>query len=557
MARRTRQSTRGSQRNQALLEGATGENTSTQANAIGGQGVDNQTQPQGVLNGNGKRTFPHDNPDIPATSEVQPSPPKRARDGDKGKGPADSHPMQLKLTNEDAQAEPEREPERAPEGEGSGGGKGKQPALRRTTSFYPGYYGLSSISQLTTDTLDTPVDPSADDPQSENEDDWIDDSAVDHTQGPRAGPSGATANERPTWQGSGTTSASVAIAPTTVLPGSTSPPPTSVPRISVSCTSAPRTSTSAIVPPSVRQAQDSITAVSESTWPSNTDLSFAPGSTRLMLTAQRPLIRAVIQEAIENVRAAMLFNDAFPNLNRAFTFIRDALISAAYSYGPVASMLYKRLMEDDEYLARIIPLPRARISLFRAEVRERCNAITLPTFLAMASREEIIESVRHQLSNYNYTFPTVGLPRATRRLERRTRPYRNDRIITVIRELYFTGGNTSFAARFPHFFAYTESGDRENRREVPIPMVALVATALYATLYEWRTGEQQVTEFSASAYLDVYNGHINTLHQIKERRSGAFRAMMSEIYTQASAAVDVGVGSSVPIAALDFEDLED
>ncbi|KAI9431931.1 hypothetical protein H4582DRAFT_2084387 [Lactarius indigo] len=533
MARRTRQSTRGSQRNQALLEGATGENTSTQANAIGGQGVDNQTQPQGVLNGNGKRTFPHDNPDIPATSEVQPSPPKRARDGDKGKGPADSHPMQLKLTNEDVQAEPEREPERAPEGEGSGGGKGKQPALRRTTSFYPGYYGLSSISQLTTDTLDTPVDPSADDPQSENEDDWIDDSAVDHTQGPRAGPSGAMANERPTWQGSGTTSASVAI-------GSAHN------RVTWLYIAATYLSAAHIGVVHIGAAHINISSHSSTEC-----------STRLMLTAQRPLIRAVIQEAIENVRAAMLFNDAFPNLNRAFTFIRDALISATYSYGPVASMLYKRLMEDDEYLARIIPLPRARISLFRAEVRERCNAITLPTFLAMASREEIIESVRHQLSNYNYTFPTVGLPRVTRRLERRTRPYRNDRIITVIRELYFTGGNTSFAARFPHFFAYTESGDRENRREVPIPMVALVATALYATLYEWRTGEQQVTEFSASAYLDVYNGHINTLHQIKERRSGAFRAMMSEIYTQASAAVDVGVGSSVPIAALDFEDLED
>ncbi|KAI9429385.1 hypothetical protein H4582DRAFT_2089337 [Lactarius indigo] len=488
----------------------------------------------------------------------RPSPPKRARDTDKGKGPANSCPMQLRLTDEDAQAEPER----ASESEGNEG-KGKQPTLRRTTSFYPGYYGLASISQLTTDTLNTPVDPNADEPQSENEDDWIDDSSVDRTQGQRAGPSGATANERPTWRGSGATSASVAIAPSSVSPESTSPSPPSVPRISVSHTSVSRTSVSRtstsaiIVPPSVRQVQDSATTVSEFTWPSNTDLSFAPGSTRLMLTAQCPLVRAVIQEAIENVRAAMMFNDAFPNLARAFTFIRDALITAAYSYGPVASMLHKRLMEDDEYLVRIVPLPRARISLFRAEVRERCNAITLPIFLAMASREEIIESVRHQLSNYNYTFPTMGLPRVNRRLERRTRPYRNDRIITVIRDLYFTGGNTSFAACFPHFFAYTESSDRENRREVPIPMVALVVTALYATLYEWRTGEQQVTEFSASAYLDVYNGHINTLRQIKERRSGAFRAMMSEIYTQASVAVDVGAGSSVPIAALDFEDLED
>ncbi|KAI9439729.1 hypothetical protein H4582DRAFT_2075103 [Lactarius indigo] len=497
---------RGSQKNQALLEGATSETTSTQANAFGSQGVDNLTQLQSDLNGNGKRTSPHDDPDVPTTSEVRPSPPKRARDTDKGKGPANSRPMQLRLTDEDAQAEPER----ASESEGNEG-KGKQPALRQTTSFYPGYYSLASISQLTTDTLDTPVDPNADEPQSENEDDWIDDSSVDRTQGQRAGPSGATANERPTWRGSGATSASVAIAPSSVSPESTSPSPPSVPRISVSHTSvsrtsASRTSTSAIiVPPSVRQVQDSATTVSEFTWPSNTDLSFAPGSTRLMLTAQRPLVRAVIQEAIENVRAAMMFNDAFPNLARAFTFIRDALITAAYS----------------------------------AEVRERCNAITLPIFLAMASREEIIESVRHQLSNYNYTFPTMGLPRVNRRLERRTRPYRNDRIITVIQDLYFTGGNTSFAARFPHFFAYTESSDRENRREVPIPMVALVATALYATLYEWRTGEQQV------------------VFSLCERRSGAFRAMMSEIYTQASVAVDVGAGSSVPIAALDFEDLED
>ncbi|KAH9060267.1 hypothetical protein EDB87DRAFT_1616839, partial [Lactarius vividus] len=138
-----------------------------------------------------------------------------------------------------------------------------------------------------------------------------------------------------------------------------------------------------------------------------------------------------------------------------------------------------------------------------------------------------------------------------------TRPYQNDQIVTVIQELYFTGGNTCFAARFSHFFANTERGDGENQHEVPIPMVALVATALYATIYEWRTGVQQVAEFSASAYLDVYHGHINTLRQIKERRGGAFRAMMTEIYHQASIVVDVGVGSSVPIAALDFEELED
>ncbi|KAF8256473.1 hypothetical protein EI94DRAFT_1646045 [Lactarius quietus] len=66
--------------------------------------------------------------------------------------------------------------------------------------------------------------------------------------------------------------------------------------------------------------------------------------------------------------------------------------------------------------------------------------------------------------------------------------------------------------------------------EVPIPMVALVATALYATIYKWRTGEQQITELSANAYLDVYHSHVNTLKHIQEKRPGAYHLMMADIY---------------------------
>jgi hypothetical protein len=53
---------------------------------------------------------------------------------------------------------------------------------------------------------------------------------------------------------------------------------------------------------------------------------------------------------------------------------------------------------------------------------------------------------------------------------------------------------------------------------------------LYATLYEWRTGEQQVMEFSANAYLDVYEGHVNTLKHIQGERENGFHLMMADIY---------------------------
>lgn len=60
------------------------------------------------------------------------------------------------------------------------------------------------------------------------------------------------------------------------------------------------------------------------------------------------------------------------------------------------------------------------------------------------------------------------------------------RIISVIRELYFTGGKSSFAHRFRTEFPVHESEesaeDGNVTREMPIPMVALVATAVSATL---------------------------------------------------------------------------
>lgn len=61
----------------------------------------------------------------------------------------------------------------------------------------------------------------------------------------------------------------------------------------------------------------------------------------------------------------------------------------------------------------------------------------------------------------------------------RTRPYRNERIISALRELYFTGGSNSFAMRFLYLFpTYELREGADIRQEVPIPMVALVATAV-------------------------------------------------------------------------------
>ena len=57
-------------------------------------------------------------------------------------------------------------------------------------------------------------------------------------------------------------------------------------------------------------------------------------------------------------------------------------------------------------------------------------------------------------------------------------PYRNDHIITVIRDLYFSGGTNTFASQFKDLFPIHRGINAELWHEVPIPMVALVATAV-------------------------------------------------------------------------------
>jgi hypothetical protein len=91
-------------------------------------------------------------------------------------------------------------------------------------------------------------------------------------------------------------------------------------------------------------------------WPVDTDLIYIPGSRKIMLTLQMPLICMVIQDAFENLRASLLFEHAFPDPNLTVLFIRKNLIGVARSHLPRAMHIHKCLLSDDEYLDKLSPL---------------------------------------------------------------------------------------------------------------------------------------------------------------------------------------------------------
>ena len=71
------------------------------------------------------------------------------------------------------------------------------------------------------------------------------------------------------------------------------------------------------------------------------DLVFAPNSTKVMLTLQRPLMRLVIHESFENLRLSLLVSNAFPDYHLALCFVKEALITAANTYRPGSEVIYQ------------------------------------------------------------------------------------------------------------------------------------------------------------------------------------------------------------------------
>jgi hypothetical protein len=91
-------------------------------------------------------------------------------------------------------------------------------------------------------------------------------------------------------------------------------------------------------------------------WPGDTDIVFVEGTNRVILTLQRPLIRSVVQEGFETLRAHLLFDHAFPDGSMISSLIKESLLQGAMSKMPRAAVIYQRLVCDEDYARRLWPL---------------------------------------------------------------------------------------------------------------------------------------------------------------------------------------------------------
>lgn len=131
---------------------------------------------------------------------------------------------------------------------------------------------------------------------------------------------------------------------------------------------------------------------------------------------------------------------------------------------------------------------------------------------------------------------------------RLSQPYRSTIIISVIRDIFFSGP-VPFVTRHQDHFPCHHGPCGTEIWQVPKALVALVATAVrlrfwfllhyltslgiskyYAALKEWSTGVHKHSNFTVETNFDVYKGHVDSIDNIEKTQKRFHFLMMADIY---------------------------
>ncbi|KAH9960702.1 hypothetical protein BC827DRAFT_1155738 [Russula dissimulans] len=273
-----------------------------------------------------------------------------------------------------------------------------------------------------------------------------------------------------------------------------------------------------------------------------------PGKISKAMVIERPSWQAMSSNSLYT-----LSEESSGDNTLALIFIKDALLGVAEAHKPETGVIHQWLQCDSKYLAQIMDLPRAQIAIFRGEIKGYFAALVRVDVLTMPSPAAIAQYIDKQLSDYYYIYPKASC--SLNGLMMRSRPYRNDCIIAGIHETFFTGGDKSFSKHFNIQFPVSWNQNGKMVCEVPVHMVALVATVLYAVLKEWQSGTWKSIDFSSLVNLDTYIGHTNTLERIEVTQESGFHVMMADIYAKASVLVP-SEPSTIVVANIDYNELK-
>ncbi|KAG1721768.1 uncharacterized protein EDB91DRAFT_1274893 [Suillus paluster] len=245
------------------------------------------------------------------------------------------------------------------------------------------------------------------------------------------------------------------------------------------------------------------------------------GSVRL--TGQNTKLHNVMQHGILEVKAYIAFEHRYPEIAARNVYAQEILLKAARYHNTVP--IEKRMQIDDGYVSALTNLIDACASLFRSEIKDVASKNVLGYFrLSGAASDTILDRL---LANHSYIFPQTfdGLPSPNRQ-----KPYQTQPVFLVLYEVFFKqlrSVGAQFGQRFLNI-AKNKSG----RPQIPIPMMAMVCTAIRAILLAKKNRSSDDFKFTGNQFFDIYTHHVSLLERIQTTAPVKFHKMMADIYEE-------------------------
>ncbi|KIK36139.1 hypothetical protein CY34DRAFT_109646, partial [Suillus luteus UH-Slu-Lm8-n1] len=193
-------------------------------------------------------------------------------------------------------------------------------------------------------------------------------------------------------------------------------------------------------------------------------------------------------------------------------------------------------------------------SLFRGDIKEMACKNTAGYFQLGPNSNAIIERL---LPDHLYIFPQTfdaqGLPSPVRR-----KPYQAEPIFVILFETFFKNMK-SVGSQFPQRFLDIAK-NKARRPEIPISMLAIVCTAIYAALLAKKTKSGDEFKFTGNQFCDNYNYHVSVLERLRETAPNKFHKMMSDIYEEVQCLrldTSGGYAQDVSLTFLDIDGMDD
>ncbi|KAI0245420.1 hypothetical protein BJV78DRAFT_1287891 [Lactifluus subvellereus] len=248
-----------------------------------------------------------------------------------------------------------------------------------------------------------------------------------------------------------------------------------------------------------------------------------PTSGDIKLTDQHSDLARVIRGAMQALTKYALWTNAYPPIESCTKLTRQWLYAAAKERK--AKIIKMRVKEDTRFVRSLQDLIFARIGTLCSSLKDSAvKAVTGGYGLNGNDYQKVAKCVEGWLMDDNYIFPQRDNQAKTLDYGN---PFHHQAIISILCDEFFQK-SSSFGNMHPEFF----KSCHETRPELELPevMVALAATAVYCALREWKNGQCVNLSFTQAAFEDIYQGHINTLKELREKHPNQSHHVMSALY---------------------------